>query len=101
MVEGGSSPGFAAEAQPRLRILRQVFGEKLQSNVAAQAEVLGLMEHTHPATALLREDFVMGNCASNHSGPLFRVGLSCCTWQKWIRRKIAELRQPTRPDMCV
>ena len=72
MVEGGSSPGFAAEALQRLGILRQVFGEKLQSNVAAQAEVLGLIDHTHPATAQLREDFVMGNCASNHSGPLYR-----------------------------
>lgn len=28
MVEGGSSPAFAAETLQRLRILRQVFGEE-------------------------------------------------------------------------
>ena len=66
------TPGFAAEALQRLGILRQVFGEKLQSNVAAQTEVFGLVDYTHPATAQLHEDFVMGNCASNPSGPLYR-----------------------------
>ena len=76
MVEGGSSPGFAAEALQRLVILRQVFGKKLERNVATEAEVFGLIDNTHPASAQLLEDFVMGNCASDHSGPLNRGGSS-------------------------
>jgi len=53
MVEGGSGTRFTAEALECLGISGQVFREKFQRDVAPEAEILGLVDHAHPAAAEL------------------------------------------------
>ena len=49
MVEGRGGARLAAEAFQRLRVLRHVIGQELQSHEAAKFSVFGLVDDTHPA----------------------------------------------------
>ena len=41
-------------------ISRERIGQEFQSDVAAQTQVFGLVDHTHPAAAELLENAVVG-----------------------------------------
>src|SRR5690348_13979597 len=58
MVQGGSRARLAAETLQRLRIFSQVFRQELKGDEAAKLRVLGLVYHTHSATAQLLYDAV-------------------------------------------
>src|SRR5262249_31149012 len=54
------------------------FRQKLQSHKAAKFDVLGLVDHTHPAPAELVDDAVVGDGLTNHEeggGPREILGL--------------------------
>ena len=61
MIEGRGGLGFAAETFERLAVLREVVGKKLEGDEAAEACVLGLVDHAHTAATELLDDPVMGN----------------------------------------
>ena len=75
MVQGGGSAGFAAKTLQRLRILRSIFGKKLQGDEAAEQRVFGLVNDAHPAAAEQFDDPVVGDgladhvCQSKFGGP--------------------------------
>ena len=45
---------------------RELIGQELQSNVAAQTQVFGLIDHTHAAATQLLQDAVMRNGLASH-----------------------------------
>src|ERR1700730_10292066 len=61
MVQSGSGAGFAAKTFERLRVVRDIVGEELQRDEAAQGGVLGAVDNTHPAAAQLVENSIVGD----------------------------------------
>src|SRR6266566_9074354 len=61
MIQGGSCPRFTLKSLQRLMIGRELIGQELQSDVAAQTQVFGLIDHTHATAAQLFQDAVMRN----------------------------------------
>src|SRR3984957_19129665 len=61
VVQSGSGAGFTTKTLERLGIVRDVVGQKLQSDQATQGGILGAIHHTHPAAAQLVENSVVGN----------------------------------------
>src|SRR5579863_5219178 len=53
--------GFALETAESLRVVGEVIGQEFQGNVTAELEVFGLIHHTHPTTADLAKDAVVGD----------------------------------------
>jgi hypothetical protein len=51
MIKSRSGSGFAPEAFERLRDTRQFLGQKFQCNMTPEAQVFGLVNNTHPASA--------------------------------------------------
>jgi hypothetical protein len=43
--------------------------EKLEGNESVELEVLGLVDHTHPALAELREDLIVRYSLTDHPVP--------------------------------
>ena len=68
MIERGGGLGFAPEALQGLRVAGDVFRKKFQRDEAAEAGVLGLIDHAHTAAAKLFEDAVMGNGLTDEGG---------------------------------
>ena len=68
MIQGGSCPRFTLKSLQRLMIGCELIGQELQSNVAAQTQVFGLIDHTHAAAAQPFQDTVVGNGLANHGG---------------------------------
>ena len=66
MIQRGSSARFAPESLDCLRILGNVFGQKFQGDVAAEARVLGLVDHAHAAAAKFFEDGVVRDGATDN-----------------------------------
>src|SRR6266571_1994103 len=73
MVQGGSCPRFPLKSFQRLMIGREPIGQELQSNVAAQTQVFGLIDHTHAAATQLLQDAVMRNGLANHGRTPWRL----------------------------
>src|ERR1700733_3711074 len=61
MVERGCGPGFALESLESLRVPGQFVRKEFQSDMAAEAQIFGLIDHTHPAAAQLLNDAVVRN----------------------------------------
>src|SRR5579872_1070112 len=66
MIEGGGGAGFALKTLQSLGIARQVLGEKLERDHAAEASVFRLVDHTHAAATELFQDVVMRNRFAQH-----------------------------------
>ena len=58
VVQGRREPGLADEPLLELLVLRERGGQQLQGNLAAEARVLGAVDHGHAATADHRLDAV-------------------------------------------
>jgi hypothetical protein len=58
-------PPAPFEPLQRLRVLRHVFREKFEGDLAAEARVLGAIDHAHTAASQLFEDVVVRNALSN------------------------------------
>ena len=67
MVERGRGASFAAEPLHRGVVLREVFGEELERNAAAEAGVFGLVDHTHASAPELAQDAIVRNQLVDHS----------------------------------
>jgi hypothetical protein len=59
MVQRRGRTRFALKAFQGNAVLRQVFGKKLDSHVAAQLDVLGAKHHAHAAAAQFLQDAIM------------------------------------------
>ena len=46
---------------------RRIVGDEFKSNEAPELDVLGLVDHTHPAATQLLNDSVVRNGLTNHS----------------------------------
>jgi len=66
MVQSGGRTRFAPEAFQGLVISREVFGKELQGDLAAQGQVFGLVDHTHPAASEFFHDVVMRDSFADH-----------------------------------
>ena len=66
MVQRRRSSRFTAEAFQGLRIFRHVLRQELQRDKAAKFDVLGLVDHTHPAAAELLDDAVVRDGLADH-----------------------------------
>ena len=51
MIQGGACFGFTLETTEGLRIFGDIIGQELQGDKAAQFDVFGLVDDTHPPTA--------------------------------------------------
>ncbi len=61
MVQGGGGARFAPEALESRGVVGDFGGEKLEGHEAPQIDVFGLVHHTHPASAQLLDDAVVGD----------------------------------------
>ena len=60
MIQCGGGAGFAAKTLESLRILRNIFGEKLQGDEAAEIGVFGLVNDSHASATELFDNPVVG-----------------------------------------
>ena len=76
MVQCGCGLSFAVKARQGLRIAGNFLGQKLEGDKAMQADVLGLVDDTHPTTAQLLGDSIVRDGFADHWKTLgFRVRL--------------------------
>ena len=66
MIQSGSSLRFALEAAQRLWIFGDLVGQEFQGDKAVQLQVLGLVNHAHPAAAELLDDAVVRDGLADH-----------------------------------
>ena len=66
MVQGGGCLCFALKTGQGLRVLGNIIGQKLQRDEAAEAWVLGLVDHTHAAAAEFLDDAVVRDGLADH-----------------------------------
>src|SRR5579863_1371661 len=66
VIQTGSGLGLAAEAAEQMLVGGNVVGKKFESNKAAQASVLGLENHPHPAAAEFFNHPVMRDGLADH-----------------------------------
>ena len=74
VVQSGSRPRLALKAAEHMWVPGDFIGQKFERHKPAQLDILGLVNHTHSATAQLLDDAVMGNgLADEGTGVLWRV----------------------------
>ena len=66
VIERGGGKGFALESFSGRGIILHFRGQKFQRDMAAQLEVFGFVDHTHPAAAELRQNAVMRDGFPDH-----------------------------------
>ncbi len=67
VLERGGRPGLALQPLEGLRIRRGLLRKKLQGHAAAELQVLGFVNDSHPAASELREDPVMREGLTDHA----------------------------------
>ena len=58
---------FTPEAFQGLMVLGKAFGQEFQGDKSVESRVLGLVDHTHPTAAQLRDDAVMRDGLADHA----------------------------------
>ncbi len=66
MIQSRRRTGLALETLQGRRIFLQLSGQKLQSHVPAEVDVLGLVHHAHAPAAKLVQDAVVGDGFACH-----------------------------------
>ncbi len=66
MVQGRRGARLSAKTFQRLRVFCNILRQELQSDKATEFDVLGLVDHTHPATAQLLDDAVVRDGLTDH-----------------------------------
>src|ERR1700730_8231990 len=74
VVQGRSRACFAPEPFERLRVLSDLFGQKLQCDKAAKVGVLSLVDNTHAAATKFLDDAVVGDRLADHSRDSWPAG---------------------------
>src|SRR5580658_4015811 len=67
VIQSGGGARLALKTVERQRILFCLGRQELERDVAAQVDVLGLIDNTHPAAAQLRDDTVVGDGLADHA----------------------------------
>ena len=70
MIERGRGARFAAETLDGLSVLGDVVGKEFQRDTAAEARVLGFVDHAHSAAAQFFQDAVVGDGAADNGGSI-------------------------------
>jgi len=66
VIQGRSRLCFTLKAGERLRIACHIVWQELECDETAQAGVLSLIDHAHPAATYLFEDAVVRNGLADH-----------------------------------
>ena len=66
MIQLRCSSRLALETVERLAISKEIFGNELQRDVAAQADVLGLIHDSHATATEFSQNAVVGDRLTNH-----------------------------------
>jgi hypothetical protein len=66
MVQGRGGAGFAMKTLKRLGILGHVFRQEFEGDESAESDVLGLIDHAHPAAADSLKDAIVRRGLPNH-----------------------------------
>jgi hypothetical protein len=77
VVELGGRSRLPHKSSQRMLILGEMFRNKFQCNMTAKAEILSLINHSHPAHAQLRQHAVMGYRLPNDFHGFMWGGHSC------------------------
>ncbi len=72
MVQRRRRPRLSAEAFQGLRVFSHRVRQELQSDHAAEFEVFGLVDHTHPTATELLDDVVMRDGLPDHLARILR-----------------------------
>ena len=67
MIERGRRARLAAEPIEGLRVAREILGQELQRDGAAEPVVFGLVDDTHPALAELSDDAITRDRTAQHA----------------------------------
>jgi hypothetical protein len=70
MIERGSSLCFTLETCERLRVSGYIIWKELERHETVEPAVLGLIDHTHTATAELLDNVVMGDRLADHEAAM-------------------------------
>src|SRR3990172_11450824 len=73
VVQPRGGAGFVLEALAAVRVAGVGGRQRLQGHLAAQARVLGAVDHAHPALAELLFDAIVGNSLPDHGRSLARA----------------------------
>src|SRR4051794_11566358 len=68
MVKSGGCLCLTLKAGKRLWVFGHVIWQELKGHKPVELDVLGLVNHTHPASAQLLDNSVMGNGSPKHRG---------------------------------
>ena len=88
MIQGRSRLRFALEPAEGLRVFRNLVRQELQGDKAVQLYVLGLVDHTHPATAEFFDNAKMRNGLANK-----RIGAGHA--QHILGRDMSQVNEPS------
>jgi hypothetical protein len=69
VVERGCCLGLAAKALESVAVLGEIVGKELEGDKTSEARVLGLVDHTHPASAELLDDAVVRDSLIEQESP--------------------------------
>ena len=81
MVQGGSGAGFAAEAFEGLRVAGEVVRKEFEGDMTAEANILRLVDNSHPSAAEFFQDAVMADGFTDHPRSTIMPGMVGC----WAR----------------
>src|SRR5438874_13064348 len=68
MIQSGGCPRFTLKPLQGLAIGRKLVGQELQGDVAAQTQILGLVDDPHASAAESFQNTIMGNRLTYHGG---------------------------------
>jgi len=66
MVQRRGRPGLASEAFEGLRVVGNIIRQEFQGDETSEFDILGLVDHTHAASAKFFEDAVVRNGLADH-----------------------------------
>src|SRR3984893_3055185 len=68
VIEGGGRFGFPLEAAESLRVMSDIFRQKLEGDEPAELQILGFVNHSHPTAADLFDNAVVRDGLADHLG---------------------------------
>ena len=75
VIQSGSSPSLLLKTAGSSRVVSDVVVQEFERDKAAEADVFGLVNHTHAAAAQFLQDAVVGNGLAEHAGGMLWASL--------------------------
>ncbi len=99
MVQGGCRARVAMEALDRGVIAGEILGQELESDVAPEAQVLGLVDNSHASAAKLAEHAIVRDRFADHTvGDANGCAIVC---QRWTDQRTPRFVAPTSAETHV